>query len=211
MIVVPRLGNEDFNPVLVDSESKVVGFQRGFVSPEIEPENMDKLVYTGVQLIEPEVLELIPEGVSDTVRDIYPDLIPAGRISAFVSDRYRCECSTPERYLFKSMEVLRKKRLDRISESDLRGNCTHVICGKKVKCQESTTISKSILWDDINIGKNCSISNSILVGGPISVPDGFTVENSVVTPLIPEKKFDGVQNFKEHSLMVWPLRQYQMF
>lgn len=55
-------------------------------------------VNSGVYLLEPEVLAMIPATVPlDFPRDVFPRLIPGGRVFGHPLDGYRCAVDTPER------------------------------------------------------------------------------------------------------------------
>ncbi len=55
-------------------------------------------VNSGVCLCTPEVLDAIPAGVAcDLPRDIFPKLIPSGRVYGFALTGYRCAIDSPER------------------------------------------------------------------------------------------------------------------
>lgn len=204
MVVVPRTGNEYFNPVFVDQQSCIAGFRKGYSPPQEQTANYSQWVYTGIQVIDPEVLKKIPAGFSDTVRDIYPALIREKRVAAFVSKSYWCECSTPERYLSKSVEVLQKKGLQNLGYNISADGCDKVISDTRVKIPRSSRINRAVLWDQVELGEGCSISNCILIG-PITLPDHFKVENSIVSPLISDPS-GKARKFSEHGFMIWPLK-----
>jgi mannose-1-phosphate guanylyltransferase/phosphomannomutase len=56
------------------------------------------LVFSGVLLAEPELLDLIPAfGPSDFPRDVFPRAVAAGRLYAHPLSAYRCAIDSPER------------------------------------------------------------------------------------------------------------------
>ena len=59
---------------------------------------LSRWVNSGVCICAPEVLEAIPAGVPcDLPRDIFPKLIPSGRVYGFALTGYRCAIDSPER------------------------------------------------------------------------------------------------------------------
>lgn len=55
-------------------------------------------VNSGVYLLEPEVLDLIPDRPhSDFPKEVFPQLIPSGRLFGFPLSGYRCAIDSPER------------------------------------------------------------------------------------------------------------------
>lgn len=59
----------------------------------------NKFFNSGIYLLEPEVLKLIPPGYSDFARDILPQIVKSRRAYGFTSDCYLKEVGQTERYL----------------------------------------------------------------------------------------------------------------
>ena len=69
-------------------------------------------MFTGIHVVEPELLDYLPEGVSDIVGDAYiPALLAGKRISSLTIPGYFAEHSTPERYLEGNLALLAKPGL----------------------------------------------------------------------------------------------------
>lgn len=197
LVVVPYLKDDPYTPVFLDSQNNINGF-----GPQ---QNGRPFVFTGVHILDPQVLDFIPEGPSDTVDDIYPRLIKEGfRVQGFVSEAYWCECSTPQHYLLKSLEVLGRKGLDNLIESEIDSSCHGVIAAPSVQVGKGSVLRNCILWDGVKVGENCSLSHVIVTEGVILGP-GTHLEKVIVTPL-PEKLEDQSQlgrRVENHYL--WPL------
>jgi NDP-sugar pyrophosphorylase family protein len=64
-------------------------------------------MFAGIHVVEPALLDRLPEGVSDVIGDAYiPALLDGGRIGSLVMQGYFAEHSTPERYLAGNFELL---------------------------------------------------------------------------------------------------------
>jgi NDP-sugar pyrophosphorylase family protein len=99
LVVRPRLPQEPFAAVDVDAETGRLKNLRGATGD---------YVFTGVHLIEPEVIARLPAGTSDIIGDAYLPLLTAGApLSAFIMRGYFGEHSTPARYLSGNVSVLR--------------------------------------------------------------------------------------------------------
>jgi aminoglycoside/choline kinase family phosphotransferase/dTDP-glucose pyrophosphorylase len=85
----------EFNEVTVDKE----GFIEGFHDP-ITNNSAKKLAFTGIHVIDPEILNYIPENVFFNIVDVYEKLIAEGRkIKALVPKKHYWEdIGTPEKY-----------------------------------------------------------------------------------------------------------------
>ena len=196
LVLVPLDQNPGFNPVFLSPDRQVRGF-----GPHYQTQPGDApFVFTGVHVLSPQLLERIPDGPSDSVRDLYIPLISEGkRVAGFVSQAYWCETSTPSRYLEKSFEVLRRKGL----REDIIADETSRVCpGAKVR--------HSIIWDHVIIGERAYLNEVIAVGN-ITVPVGVRFEKAVLTPLpaAPPGDGGGVLQSKggrvQGELVIWPL------
>lgn len=92
-----------FNSVSVDSAGRITAF--GSAASAHRPEER-LLAFTGIQVLDPIVLESIPEGVFYSSIDAYRRLIAAGRgVKAFISTgHYWADTGTPESYRQAVME-----------------------------------------------------------------------------------------------------------
>lgn len=157
LMVRPWWPDCPFNPVLVDADLRIHRFSR--TRPGHDPSPLDPdtglrpFVFTGVHVLEPEVVERIGDGFSDTVADLYPPLIAEGRrILAFVSDRCWFETSTPERYLARSIELLRRQRgATREGTSQTIAAHTDTVYGERNRIGPEVRLEKCILWDRVEL------------------------------------------------------------
>lgn len=211
LVLVPY--QEGFNPVYLDEEQNVVGFgtpgAAGREAVPAEPKGLQegsRYVFTGVQVLEPEVLEFIPEGFSDLVRHVYPRLIRQGLpVRGFVSQSYWCECSTPARYLEKSLEVLKRKKLDNLFSNPVGAQCRGVIAGPGVSASASVSLQNSILWGDLEVGPNSSLHDVIITRGIGRLPAETHLRSVILTPPLPGSGA-GSQGFWDRDrFWIWPL------
>lgn len=81
--------------VSVNKDGRVIKF----VEKPGKENVFSNLTSTALYVIEPEVIDLIPEGHSDFAKDIFPKLLKKGiGVYAYVTDAYRKDIGTPERY-----------------------------------------------------------------------------------------------------------------
>ena len=93
MALFENRAREAFREVRV-AGGRVVGFEPGRTPVSEAP-----LAFTGVQVLAPEVLRRLRPVFGDTVRNVFPPFIEAGRVAAWITDARWWEFSTPERYL----------------------------------------------------------------------------------------------------------------
>jgi NDP-sugar pyrophosphorylase family protein len=69
-------------------------------------------MFTGIHVVEPRLLDRLPEGVSDVIGDAYiPALLAGNRIASLTMHGYFAEHSTPERYLAGNLDLLQNPEL----------------------------------------------------------------------------------------------------
>lgn len=143
------------------------------------------LMFTGIHVLEPAVLDLIPRGqFSDTVTDIYiPYIKSGGRIAAHVAGGEWFELSTMPRYLDISLAMM-------------KGGDVHF--GRNCRLVGAASLKDSILWDDVTIGDGATLYRTIVADG-VTIESGEHFENAAIVSAdmvrscaeIPEKALRG--------------------
>lgn len=96
----------EINTVSVDANQSVIGFDdRDFVPSD---QDLPKLTFTGIQVIDPQVLEWIPDTPSFSSIDLYRTLIKEGMtIQAFIPENcYWKDIGTPRQYQSAVLDLL---------------------------------------------------------------------------------------------------------
>ena len=201
LVLIPHVEKSGFNPVFMDKNNRIVSFK----SPQ-EEDYLQPYTFTGVQILDPKILDFLPDRPSDTINDIYPNLIEKGYlIAGFVSQSYWCECSTPQRYLLKSLEVLKKRNIENLVNSPIQAYCHGVIAGGSIKIQQGSYLENSILWDQINIGQNCSLRSVIVTNG-VNLEPTTHLNNAIITPLPKNTDKQVISGAKiQNNYLIWPL------
>lgn len=93
----------EYGLVRTDGAGRVLGFAE---KPDWDGVFTD-LVNTGIYILSKEALMMIPEGKKyDFSGDLFPSLLPSGRLFGFVSRGYWCDIGSPEAYLKCHMDYL---------------------------------------------------------------------------------------------------------
>ena len=186
MVLVPYEADAPFNPVLYDADNRILGFASGRVArPPAEADVASGFrygVFTGVHILAPEFLDYVPEGVCDTVRDVYPRLIAEGHsVLAFVSRAYWCEASTPSRYLSKSLEVLRRKGVTCLPPAPAGTPWVRSVLGSEVRVAPEVELRDCILWDRVEIAAGNRCAGTIVTEEVRIPPDQGDLTHCVIT------------------------------
>jgi mannose-1-phosphate guanylyltransferase len=150
---------DPFNQVQVDGSFNIL---------DIGKENSPgRLAFTGIHVIEPELLSAIPEGVHSNIIDCYRELIRSGKpMNAWVSTGHDWrDIGTVGSYIQANKDALGKYPVllgpgHRI-HSTARIKDWAVI-GENVRLEEGVEIRRSILWEEVRIKKGRKVIDSIV-------------------------------------------------
>lgn len=174
LVLLPNVRRERFS--IVETEAgRIKGFGR---MPVATDEGPAPLMFTGIHIMEPRILEYVPRGVfSDSVTDVYPKAMANGEVIAahVASGKWR-ELSTLKRYLDISVELLQEEGKTFIS-------------GANASISLQATITDSVLWDDVEVGKGARLTRVVLAD-KVKIGANEVIENAVVVPrrLVEDKK-----------------------
>ena len=170
----------EFNNVLVDKKDFITDFQDQ--EKKASPDHTRKLAFTGIQVLDPETLELIPDKIFSGSVDVYKKLILSGKkVKAYISkNNYWNDIGTPERYketVFEQMAPEAFKRAfpgclcKKIECSKLKGD------GSDRKWHRLTAAGRSLVMVDHGIRKEPGISeiDSFVLIGRHLYDKGITV------------------------------------
>jgi NDP-sugar pyrophosphorylase family protein len=191
-----------YTPVDVDEKGRVLSFGG---RPPVDPGQVaGRYLFTGFQLIEPEVLDWIPaDRPSDLVRDLYIRLAGLGQICAYIHDRFWWEFGSPADYLEGSLALLGMSDQDRVrigktdpverigdarvalgagadfhSGVELRGR---VALGLASLVAEGSRVEDSVVMPEAWVGPGVEMIRAIVAPGA-EIPAGMRIENALVCP-----------------------------
>jgi len=149
-------------------DSKILNLQSSIPNP---------LMFTGIHILEPRVFDYIPRGVySDIVPSFYNPAIRAGeRIAAHITGGNWFELSTIPRYLDISLAML---------------NGATVFNGQNCRISETTRISDSVIWDEVEIQDGAKLHRTIIADG-VRIGSNECYENAAIV------RADMVKNCRE--------------
>jgi mannose-1-phosphate guanylyltransferase len=154
--------HQPFNQVSMDARGNITE-----ISSRILP---DALAFTGIHIMEKEVLRHIPPGQFSCILECYRKLIHDGRqIRGYVTKgHYWRDMGTVENYLLANKENIGALPL-------LTGRDCHIAQGARINdwavLGNGTTIEKevgitgSVLWNDVKVKQGVRIINSIVTSG----------------------------------------------
>lgn len=148
-----------FNQIRVDEDMNITD-----IAPEGHPAT---LAFTGIHIMEPELLTHIPEGVFSSIIDCYRRLITLGKpIRAYISEQhYWRDIGSASSYLLANKEALKGDPFHlgpncRV-HSSARLNDWAVI-GEEAHLEEGVEITRSVLWERVEVKKGVRVIDSII-------------------------------------------------
>jgi mannose-1-phosphate guanylyltransferase len=147
-------------------------------------------LFTGIHVLDPAILDRLRPGVSDTVRDLYVQLVDEGETVLGVRVRGKWfDIGSPSLYLASQRALLaagfggaRRGVLIHPDAVVQRGaRVTRSVVGAGCVVAAGAWVSGSVLWDGVRIGAGARVRDSILASGT-RVEDGEKMVGMVVTP-----------------------------
>ncbi|MBF0549357.1 MAG: NDP-sugar synthase [Deltaproteobacteria bacterium] len=170
-----------YNNVLVNDQQRVVGIRGRNFAP-----GKRLLAYTGIQVINPELLDFLPSGPSDFI-DTYISLIASGSgLSAYViSGHYWSDIGSPGDYLQVHRDIMAGKVTGQMPPNGrvVIGQGSHlsdqaitkglVSLGENVEVGAGCILEDVVIWDNVTVKPGARLERAI-------VADGVTVTADLV-------------------------------
>lgn len=172
-----------FNTVAV-AHDRVLSFQP-------EP-GAQQLAFTGIHVVEPQVLAKIPEKSFFHIIDLYQELAGQGRVGILrVDGAFWRDIGTPEDYLQLHGELLAGTcEMSIAGAGEIRGNwlsagdvhmadgvelCDWGCLGRGVRVGEGARLARCVVWDGVNIAPGSRIKDAIVTGSVHDQPSCLAV------------------------------------
>ncbi len=169
------------------------GVIRRFIEPRPPGEPVERLScgFTGIHVLEPEVLALIPANQPWEInRQVYPELIARGqRVCGFVHRGYWREAGSPAGYLAANREVLAGRagalapRPGAGTRSLAGARCSGpVLAGQGVRVGRDVEVGPEVvIGPEVRIGDGARIRRSVILEGT-DVPAGADLDGATLFP-----------------------------
>jgi NDP-sugar pyrophosphorylase family protein len=147
-------------------------------------------LFTGVHVLEAGLLDRLPEGPSDIVRDLYARLVDEGEDVLGVRMRGAWyDLGGPSLYLRSQLTMLssgfrglgRSPLIHPAARVHPRARVTRSVVGPKAVVDEGAEVTGSVLWDRVRVGEGARVRGSVLATGSRVEPRG-RVEGVMMVP-----------------------------
>ncbi|MCB0044123.1 MAG: NTP transferase domain-containing protein [Caldilineaceae bacterium] len=158
----------EFGVVITDE----AGWVTQFLEKPSWGEVISDTVNTGIYVLPPEVLDLIPDNVMfDFSHDLFPKMLEKGKkIAGYVSDGYWCDVGNIEEYIRANSDLLqgRVKAMKPIG---------HHIGGEIYVGRDVEIAPSAQLFGPIYLGNEVKIKGDVVIHGPAVIRDYTVVDN----------------------------------
>lgn len=125
----------------------------------IREEYGEKHHYTGLQIVNPEILERIPENQKVEIFDsIYPELMKEGKIRGFLYDGFWMEIGTLRDYLLTSLHLLQYPLPAHLQPP----NVSKSLVSPKARIEEGAVVVESIVMDGATVSAQADLDGCIV-------------------------------------------------
>lgn len=197
-LVVRQDGDpEKYAPIELAEDGRITRF----VSASIKnpPAKTQRVMFTGIQIMEPEIFSRIPSGkFFGTTEDVFPAMIEEGLpVYGHLHEKYWIDMGTRGTYIQAQADALEGKLALKTSQSrnpegplivppvHIGKDCEisndaqvgpHVVLGKGCRIRSGAVVENSILWEGATIGSGATVQNSI-IGKDVAIENGAQVED----------------------------------
>lgn len=200
LVVRQDISPEQYDSIEICEDGRIVHFV-GASSKNI-PEKTTRVMFTGIQIMEPEIFEHIPAGqFCGTTEDIFPQMVQDGiPIYGYIYDGYWKDMGNRESYLQVNADALDEKVfLKGIFPNELNGpfiippvlvghNChiaknskigPHTVIGPNCKIKNGAVVENSILWEGVTIGAGSTVKGSVVTQNR-TIGDGKSINDESI-------------------------------
>jgi len=147
------------------------GRVEAFVEKPPKDEAPTNLINAGTYVLEPSVIEAIPEGRAVSIeRETFPSLVGEGALYAMASEGYWVDAGTPPTYLRANL--------------DLKGD--PVLVGAGAVIDPSAVITDSVIGPGACVGAGARVAESVVLAGAVVEPGASLARRIVDTDAIVE-------------------------
>ena len=132
-------------------------------------------MFTGVHVMEPALLDRLPDRATDSVRDLYiPLILEGGAIRGVRTKGTWYDFGDPSLYLDSHMSLLksgfrsfraRRRLVDPGASVGEGASVTRSVIGPGCVVESGARVAGSVLWEDVHVARGAWIENSILAAG----------------------------------------------
>lgn len=185
LALLPNPDAQRYSPVVMKRGGRIAALAGG-----PRPVHGRPWLFTGVHVVQAELLDRLPRGASDIVRDLFAPLIAEGaRVDGFRARGTWYDFGAPPLYLASQLELRasvlgRRRTMTRVHPSARVASGARVggsIIGAGCDIREDAVVADSVLWEGVLLEPGAVVRGCIVADGT-RVRAGQRIEDKVVVP-----------------------------
>ncbi len=182
LALLPNPDPRVYGPVVTDRSGRVLS-----LAGRPKRAHGTASLFTGVQVMDPVLLDLLPMGASDTVLDLYAPLVAEGGHVAGVRVRGAWyDFGRPSLYLDTQLRLLPGRGRDRVlvhpgAQVSSTARLRRSVVGAGARIGAGARVDRSVLWDGAVVEEGAQVRGAVVVSGAI-VGRNERAEGVVVLP-----------------------------
>lgn len=201
LTLVLRPGNDQFDPIEVNPDGRITSFKGA--SFQNVTQVTSRVTFTGIQIIEPEIFSRIPKNrFCGTTEEIFPAMVKEGLpVYGYHHRGYWNDMGNSASYLQLHKDIFDGKIQmgNRKTPESFKGpliippvyigqDCKiaenaqvgpYATLGNRCRLKRGAVVEQSVCWDDIEIGIDSTVRNSVL-GNGITIGDKQEIVNQML-------------------------------
>lgn len=180
----PNPDPRQYGPVVTDASGRILS-----LAGRPRPARGRVSLFTGIHVLDPALLDRLPSGRCDSVRDLYAPLVEAGERLLGVRVRGAWyDLGAPRSYLESQLEMLatgfggRPRRaclVDATARIAAGARVVRSVVGPGAVVEAGARIERSLVWGGVRVGRGARVNGSVVAA---DVAPGASVEEQVVVP-----------------------------
>jgi NDP-sugar pyrophosphorylase family protein len=182
LVLHPAYQRYDYGTILVNAQGEIGRFVNQSAPWVAGP--LIETVFTGMQIIAPEVINTLPEGgVASLTTDVYSRLLThSSRFYGYVMHGYWSDIGTPRRYWESHMDALNGRLL--LAGDGPQGETTRRLSSVGGALAAAAVCPPVVLPADIDFPDNTSIGPAVIAAEGCELAENVRIEQSVLWPRV---------------------------
>lgn len=160
MVLRPMPAGAGYNPIAVDETGRILRIRDYSVKAA---STGAPFLFTGVHILSPEALDLLPEGESDIIDSVYGPLLGKGALVRSVVEPGRwLDLGNPLGYLEAHLELAPEGLFDPTAEVASTANVVRSTVGAGVVIEAGARVIDCVLWPNVRVAAGERLSRVIV-------------------------------------------------
>jgi NDP-sugar pyrophosphorylase family protein len=180
LALLPNPDPTAYAPVVTDASGRILS-----LAGRPRPARGRVSLFTGVHVLDPALLDRLPSGASDSVRDLYAPLVAEG--ARLLGVRVRgawYDLGAPAQYLAAQRLMLRRRGLSRVLGRGARvaagARVRAAVVGAGCRIARGARVEASVLWENVAVESGAVLRRCVVADG-VRIAEGESLEGLLIT------------------------------